>query len=110
MIILSWPEEIDVGEVRDLLASYSWLNPHAIFRFNDEPASSVGTEVAKWPAGAPTPPHWYTPERFVHRVLLEIKRDPALTVAQFLDSVPRAQQQHQALGRSRPTPGCPTSR
>jgi hypothetical protein len=83
-ITLSWPEEIDAGEIRDLLASYCWLNPHAIFRFNDEPAWSAGTAVAKWPTGAPTPPHWYTPERFVHRVLLEIKRDPALTVAQFL--------------------------
>ncbi|MCE3246951.1 MAG: hypothetical protein K0R41_776 [Geminicoccaceae bacterium] len=57
MITLSWPEEIDAGEIRDLLASYCWLNPHAIFRFNDEPAWSVGTEVAKWPTGAPTAPH-----------------------------------------------------
>jgi hypothetical protein len=57
---------IDAGETRDLPASYCWLNPHAIFRFDDEPARSVGTAVAKWPTGAPTPPHWYTPERFAH--------------------------------------------
>ena len=34
--------------------------------------------------GLPIPPHWYDPDRFAHRVLLEIKRDPEITVAQFL--------------------------
>ena len=38
----------------------------------------------KWPSGAPTPPHWYSLEKFAHRVLLELARDPELTVAQFL--------------------------
>jgi len=51
---------------------------------DSEWSSAEPTPITKWTPDLPTPANWYTMERFSHRVLLELRRDPALTVAQFL--------------------------
>ena len=45
---------------------------------------SIADGIDKWDSAAPIPPHWYSLEKFGHRVLLELNRDPDLTIAQFL--------------------------
>ena len=83
---LSWPGEIDLNEVEALIDQHAWLNPHARFQLNEDRVWKATAAIAKWTPGLPIPPHWYTPERFGHRVLLEIRRDPEITVAQLLTS------------------------
>jgi hypothetical protein len=83
MVAITWPEEVDVREVEKLIDQHAWLNPHAEFRLNDLRWEATAA-VTKWTPGLPTSAHWYERDRFAHRVLLEIKRDPEVTVAQFL--------------------------
>jgi DNA topoisomerase VI subunit B len=84
IITLDWPEKIVLDVIETLIDHHAWLNPHAEFQLNDDVLWQATAEVAKWPLAAPIPPQWYTPERFAHRVLLEIRRDREITVAQFL--------------------------
>jgi hypothetical protein len=84
IVTIPWPEEIDLDEVEELIHDHAWLNPHVEFRLNDEPRWEATHQVSKWTPGLPIPAHWYDPDRFAHRVLLEIKRDAKITVAQFL--------------------------
>jgi hypothetical protein len=84
IVSLDWPEEIDLDEVERLIDQHAWLNPHAEFQLNEDHLWQATAAGQKWTPGLPIPPHWYTFERFVHRVLLEIRRDPKITVAQFL--------------------------
>ena len=86
-------------QLRDLILDFAALNPHAAFNLRDRTGfcdddgdpiigdleielSAEGLD--KWPSAAPIPPHWYGLEKFEHRVLLELIRDPEITVAQFL--------------------------
>ena len=83
VVAIAWPEEIDIEDVEKLIDQHAWLNPHAGFQLDDlhwEPTAAV----TKWTPGLPIPAHWYEPDRFAHRVLLEIMRNPEITVAQFL--------------------------
>ena len=83
VVAIAWPEEIDIEDVEKLIDQHAWLNPHAGFQLDDlhwEPSAAV----TKWTPGLPIPAHWYEPDRFAHRVLLEIMRNPEITVAQFL--------------------------
>ncbi len=85
---------------------HAWLNPHATFKLNGDFTWSATTAVAKWTAREAIPAHWYTAERFGHRVVLEIKRNPKITVAQFvggfrgLSSNPKRAQVAAAAGLS----------
>jgi hypothetical protein len=72
------------AEVVGLLNAHAWLNPHAEIRFGEHVWEATAT-VAKWTPGMPIPAHWYSLERFVNRVLAEVRRDPQLTVSQFLE-------------------------
>jgi DNA topoisomerase VI subunit B len=86
---IEWPGEIDLGQVERLINEHAWLNPHAEFRLEAESRTTTWDATAavqKWTPGLPVPAHWYDLDRFAHRVLLEIKRDPEITVAQFLGS------------------------
>jgi DNA topoisomerase VI subunit B len=68
-----------------LLSDHAWLNPHVEITLNDDGGRwERTTSIRKWTPGLPVPPHWYSLERFCHRVLLEIRRDPKVTVNQFL--------------------------
>ena len=88
-ITMTWPDGIDLGEVVGIVYRHALLNRHARFQVIDAAgherwsAGPFGLAPTKWMPG-PIPPHWYTLERFAHRVLLEIRRDPEITVAQFL--------------------------
>ena len=84
IVSLCWPEEIDLDEVETLIGEHAWLNPHADFRLNADLPWRATHPVSKWTPGLPIPPHWYDLDRFCHRVLLEIRRDLKLTVAQFV--------------------------
>ena len=86
MVSLRWPVDIDLDEIGELINEHAWLNPHASFWLNDDDSWEATRLVTKWTAGLPIPAHWYDLDRFAHRVLLEIKRDPEMTVAQFLGS------------------------
>ena len=86
MVSLRWPVDIDLDEIEELINEHAWLNPHASFWLNDDDSWEATRLVTKWTPGLPIPAHWYDLDRFAHRVLLEIKRDPKLTVAQFLGS------------------------
>jgi DNA topoisomerase VI subunit B len=91
-VTVPWPIEVDPttlsNDARRIVYEQAWLNPHAEFHLiiDSETAWTADptTAVRKWTPGMAVPPHWYSPERFEHRVLLEIKRDSKLTVAQFL--------------------------
>ena len=84
-ISLPWLSNLlDVGAV---IHHHALLNPHAVFRIRGDLGdldSASCLPVTKWTPGQPIPAHWYTRERFAHRVLLEIRNDPKITVAQFL--------------------------
>jgi hypothetical protein len=86
-VSIVWPEPIDRGHIEHLVDEHAWLNPHVEYRLIIG-ASSCSWEataaICKWTPGLPIPAHWYTLERFAHRVLLEIGRDRQITVAQFL--------------------------
>ena len=110
-ITITWPGDIHLGEVIEILYRYALLNRHARFRLvragNEHwSAGPWGPPLTKWTPGLPIPPHWYTLERFTHRVLLEIRRDPEITVAQFLgtfkglSSPPRRSELAEAAGLS----------
>jgi hypothetical protein len=86
-VAIRWPEEIDLVTVERLISEHAWLNPHAEFRLDTESETTTWDATAavqKWTPGLPVPAHWYDLDRFAHRVRLEIKRDPEITVAQFL--------------------------
>ena len=78
------------AEICRLVYQHAILNPHARFlmrvRYFTEWRSGEPVQVLKWTSGLPAPAHWYSAERFAHRLLLEIKRDPKITVAQFVAS------------------------
>jgi DNA topoisomerase VI subunit B len=78
----------DINEVCELVYRHALINRHAEFRLRladgYEWWSGEGIPVAKWTPGMPVPAHWYSLERFEHRVLLEIRNNPKITVAQFL--------------------------
>ena len=108
---ITWPGDIHLGEGIEILYRYALLNRHARFRLvragNEHwSAGPWGPPLTKWTPGLPIPPHWYTIERFTHRVLLEIRRDPEITVAQFLgtfkglSSPPRRSELAEAAGLS----------
>ena len=88
-ITMTWPDDIDLGEVIEVLYRFALLNRHASFQLVDSAghqqwhAGPWGPQLTKW-TERKVPPHWYTQERFGHRVLLELRRDPEITVAQFL--------------------------
>jgi hypothetical protein len=84
IVAIEWPEDIDLEAVGRLINEHAWLNPHAEFRLNDDVQWRPTATVTKWTPGLPVPAHWYEIDRFAHRILLEIKRDPEITVAQFL--------------------------
>lgn len=91
---------VALADLRNLILDFGMLNPHAGFELVDATDLENGDgdgpavpplaplrprgEVTKWTAGMPVPPHWYALERFEHRVLLELRRDPNITVSQFL--------------------------
>ena len=94
-------DKIPFGQLsglHNLIVDFAALNPHCGFHLRDwtgyvddgEPLigdalielSADGIE--KWDSAAPIPPHWYSLERFGHRIFLELIRDPDITVAQFL--------------------------
>ena len=84
---LAWPEPVDGDEVAWLVHEHAWLNPHAGFHLTvdgDTTTWEATAPIKKWTPGQPIPPHWYTPERFAHRVLLEIGSNPGITAQQFL--------------------------
>jgi DNA topoisomerase VI subunit B len=83
-VSIRWPEAIDLDDVKSLIGEHAFLNPHADFRLKDERYWAATAPISKWTPGLPIPAHWYDLDRFAHRVLLEIKRDPRTTVAQFL--------------------------
>jgi hypothetical protein len=86
-VAIEWPKEIDLAAVKQLIDQHAWLNPQAVFRLETEAEVTnwrATAAVTKWTPGLPIPAHWYDLDRFAHRVLLEIKRDPEITVAQFL--------------------------
>jgi DNA topoisomerase VI subunit B len=86
-VAIEWPEEIDLAAVERLIGQHAWLNPHAEFRLETQSETTTWDATAalkKWTPGLPVPAHWYELDRFAHRVLLEIKRDSEITVAQFL--------------------------
>jgi Histidine kinase-, DNA gyrase B-, and HSP90-like ATPase len=85
-VAIEWPEEIDLAGAERLINEHAWLNPHAVFRLEAGAISNweATTGGTKWTPGLRVPAHWYDLDRFAHRVLLEIKRDPEITVAQFL--------------------------
>ena len=110
-ITMTWPDRIDHSEVIALLYRFALLNRHARFQLvragnKHWSAGPWGPPLTKWTPGLPIPPHWYTLERFTHRVLLEIRRDPEITVAQFLgtfkglSSPPRRSEVAEAAGLS----------
>ncbi len=75
----------DFNETCALVYQHALLNRHAEFRLRlasgHEWWSGEGVPVSKWTPVQPIPSHWYTLERFEHRVLLEIRNDPRITVA-----------------------------
>ena len=81
---LWWPEEIDLAAIARIVIAAAALNPHAIISFNGAQLRDTVLPVRKWAPNEPIPPHWYDIDRFVHRVSLEIRNDPEITVAQFL--------------------------
>ena len=88
-VTLLWPVPIEVAEVLALLQEHAALNPHAHLRLiagDQLEWCSPGPPavITKWTPGKPTPIHWYSLERFEHRVLLELRHDPSITVAQFV--------------------------
>ena len=89
-IILARPPQhsLDNGgldEAADLLSDHAWLNPHVAISLNGDPGVWEPTAaVSKWTPGLPIPAQWYSLERFSHRILAEIRRDPKLTISQFL--------------------------
>jgi hypothetical protein len=91
-VAMSWPHGLNVDAVAAigaLLDQHAHLNPHARLELRAPSFGMARTWAArgaltKWTPGRPVPAHWYAPDRFEHRVLLEIKRDPKITVAQFL--------------------------
>jgi hypothetical protein len=84
IVAIEWPEEIDLAAVERLIDQHAWLNPHAEFRLDEDTCWKPTASATKWTPGLPVPAQWYESDRFAHRVLLEIKRDPEITVAQFL--------------------------
>ena len=89
----------DLRGLDTLILDFAALNPHAAFtlcdrtEYRDEDGDSINRELEinssavtteKWASADPIPPHWYGVEKFGHRVLLELIRDPEITVAQFL--------------------------
>lgn len=78
------------AEICKLVYQHAILNPHARFlmrvRSFNEWRSGEPVKVLKWTPGLTAPAHWYSAERFAHRLLLEIKRDPKITTAQFVGS------------------------
>ena len=87
-VTMTWPGGIDHGDVAVVVYRHALLNGHAWFRLftadGHERSHEPCQRASKWNPGLPIPAHWYTAERFAHRVLLELRRDPEITVAQFL--------------------------
>ena len=87
-VTLTWPGPIDLAEVLALVREHAAPNAHARLQLRDGTCvrwcSAGSARVAKWTPGKPTPIHWYSLDRFEHRVLLELRHDPAITVAQFV--------------------------
>ena len=95
-------DQVPFGQLnglRNLIIDFGALNPHCRFHLrdltgyvddDDEPIigdleiASIADGIDKWDSAAPVPPHWYSLEKFGHRILLELIRDPDLTIAQFL--------------------------
>ncbi len=91
MVSLAWPGAIDCAEVVGLINEFAGLNPHASFRLPfwapyDGATWQPAGPITKWTANKPTPVHWYRLDRFEHRILLELRRNPDVTVAQFVGS------------------------
>ena len=78
----------EAEQICALVYQHAILNRHAKFRLclpgRGDWSSGEPTPITKWTPGLPTPAHWYTPERFAHRVLVEIRANPKVTLAQFL--------------------------
>ncbi len=80
---------VEADEIQHLVETFAALNPHAGFTFMDHSAGRMidmepRERIAKWTPGRPTPPHWYTRERFEHRITMELARNPKITLAQFI--------------------------
>jgi hypothetical protein len=83
-VAMSWPHGLNgdaVAAIGALLDQHARLNPHArldlrapLFGMARTWAAPRGA-LTKWSPGLPVPAHWYAPDRFEHRVLLEIKRE-----------------------------------
>jgi hypothetical protein len=82
-VSLFWPVPIDQATIVALVHEFAALNPHARFSLPGATWEPDGP-ITKWTPNKPTPIHWYGLERFEHRVLLELRQNPTLTVAQFV--------------------------
>jgi hypothetical protein len=89
----------DLGGLGNLIRDFAALNTHAAFTLRDwtgyrddggdpligdlriEIEESSAEAPEKWASANPIPPHWYGLEKFGHRILLELIRDPEITVA-----------------------------
>jgi hypothetical protein len=84
-VTIELPGLVELPEVGGIVDNFASLNPHAGFTLGGvatiEPRDPG---FRKWKPGRPTSPHWYSRDRFAHRILAELRRDPRLTVAQFL--------------------------
>jgi hypothetical protein len=67
-----------------LVSDYALFNPHAAFRLNNDVFPARDPEWRKWSPRDPTPPHWYTLDRFEELVASIVSLKKPLTVRDFL--------------------------
>jgi DNA topoisomerase VI subunit B len=77
-------EEDDPDFLPRLIFDYSLFNPHATFRLDPDIFSARDAGWTKWSPRDPTPPHWYTPERFEELVASYVATGTRMTVRDFL--------------------------
>jgi hypothetical protein len=80
---IRWPHGLGIDEVEEVLGEIAAFNPHATISNGERRWPRLGP-IRKWAPSDPTPAHWYTPVRFVHRIMAELRRDPEITIQQFL--------------------------
>ena len=79
-------EDVDENpeNVPRLVSDYALFNPHAAFRLNNDVFPARDPQWRKWSPRDPTPPHWYTLDRFEELVASMVSTGKARTVRDFL--------------------------